>query len=134
MFGREQRLAPGAAEAWGEMKAASAADGIELLVVSAFRSIDYQAAIIRRKLECGDDMARILSVSAAPGFSEHHSGRALDLATPGYEPLEEDFEDSPAFAWLQASAGGFGFRMSFPRDNPHGLCFEPWHWCWTDRA
>lgn len=130
MFDREQRLTPPAAKAWRKMQAAAINDGIELLVVSAYRSIEYQAGIIRRKLSNGLDITEILSVSAAPGYSEHHTGRALDITTPGVEPLEECFESTPAFAWLQKSAAGFGFHMSFPRNNPHGLYYEPWHWCW----
>ncbi|NND57300.1 MAG: D-alanyl-D-alanine carboxypeptidase family protein, partial [Xanthomonadales bacterium] len=35
-----------------------------------------------------------------------------------------------AFAWLTAHAKQFGFRMSFPRGNPHGVAYEPWHWAW----
>jgi D-alanyl-D-alanine carboxypeptidase len=112
------------------MKDAAAAGGIELQAVSAFRSVEYQAGIISRKLDAGQSMAQILKVSAAPGYSEHHSGRALDISTPGFEPLEEAFENSPAFEWLQESAGDYGFALSFPRNNQHGLAYEPWHWCW----
>ena len=35
---------------------------------------------------------------------------------------------TPAFAWLAANAGAHGFHMSYPRDNPHGIVYEPWHW------
>lgn len=131
IFDREQLMLPSAAAAWRQMQEAAAAAGIELQVVSAYRSIEYQAGIISRKLEAGQSMQEILLVSAAPGYSEHHTGRALDLTTAGFEPLDESFEESPAFEWLQGHASRFGFRMSFPRDNPHALCYEPWHWCWT---
>jgi D-alanyl-D-alanine carboxypeptidase len=134
IFGRDQQMAPRAAQAWFDMKEAAASSGIELQAVSAFRSIDYQAGIIRRKLDAGLSMENILEVSAAPGFSEHHTGRALDITTPGFEPLEEVFEDSPAFKWLQKSAVKFGFKMSFPRNNPHGVAYEPWHWCWDQHV
>ena len=112
------------------MSEAAARDGVELQVVSAYRSVDYQAGIIRRKLENGQGIDEILRVSAAPGFSEHHTGRALDLTTPGCAVLEEDFEHSAAFTWLAAHAGEFGFTLSFPRGNPHRVAFEPWHWAW----
>jgi D-alanyl-D-alanine carboxypeptidase len=98
--------------------------------VSAFRSVHYQKEIIRRKLEKGQSVADILRVSAAPGYSEHHTGHALDLTTPGTAVLEEEFEESEAFGWLTAHAGEFGFHMSFPRGNPHGVAYEPWHWAW----
>ena len=70
-------------------------------------------------------------MSAAPGYSEHHTGRAIDITTPGTQPLEPAFETTPAFEWLTGSAHEFGFRMSYPRNNRHGIAYEPWHWAWT---
>ncbi|MGO4780892.1 D-alanyl-D-alanine carboxypeptidase family protein, partial [Lysobacter sp. 2RAB21] len=37
-------------------------------------------------------------------------------------------EHTGAFAWLREQAGGYGFVMSYPRGNPHGIVYEPWHW------
>lgn len=129
-LGYEQRLIPAAARAWAHMRAAAARDGVELRAVSTFRSIEVQLAILRAKLAHGQTIAAILRVNAAPGYSEHHSGRAIDIGTPGYAPVEEEFERSPAYAWLTKNAGSYGFAMSYPRDNPHALAYEPWHWCW----
>lgn len=125
---RAQWLEANAAAAWRRMQRAAAADGVPLQLVSAFRSVAYQAGIVARKLGRGESLEEILRVNAAPGYSEHHSGRALDLTTPGYPALEPAFEDSPAFAWLDANARRFGFTLSYPRDNPHGIAYEPWHW------
>lgn len=133
IYDRDQRLIPKAAAAWQAMREAAAEEKITLQVVSAFRSVDYQTEILQKKLGKGQPMGEILRASAAPGFSEHHSGRALDLTTPNFPVLEESFENSEAFAWLTAHAGAFGFIMSFPRDNPHGVIYEPWHWAWVDR-
>jgi len=130
IYQREQQLLAPAARAWGAMMAAAAAAGVELQLVSAYRSVAYQEGILRRKLERGQSIDDILRVSAAPGFSEHHSGRAVDVTTPGFPVLEEVFEESAAFAWLSEHAEKFGFRMSFPRGNPHGVAYEPWHWAW----
>jgi D-alanyl-D-alanine carboxypeptidase len=116
------------------MRRAARHDGVELLVVSAFRSVEYQADVIRRKLEAGRAIDDILCANAAPGYSEHHTGRALDLATSGCPPLEETFELTPAFAWLEANAARFGYRLSYPRGNPWGIVYEPWHWAWVDSA
>jgi len=123
-------LQPRAARAWLRLRHAAALAQIELQAVSGFRSVHYQLGILQRKRERGLAMDAILRVSAAPGYSEHHSGRALDLTTPGFAALEEEFECSPAFAWLTHHASSFGFALSFPRDNPHGMAYEPWHWCW----
>ena len=128
IVGQMQRLAPEAATAWAAMRAAAAANGVTLLLVSGFRSIDYQARLFRKKINAGQSLGEILAVNAAPGFSEHHTGRAVDIATPGSRPLTQEFEHSDAFAWLSGHAGQFGFAMSYPRDNEAGFVFEPWHW------
>jgi len=130
IYQRDQRMIPGAALAWQSMHRSATAANIKLQVVSAYRSVDYQHGIISSKLEKGLQMDEILKVSAAPGFSEHHSGRAVDLTTPDYPVLEEEFEFSEAFLWLTESAAEFDFQMSFPRDNLHGVAYEPWHWAW----
>jgi D-alanyl-D-alanine carboxypeptidase len=130
IYQREQKLVRGAAEAWSDMRDAARRDGVELQAVSAFRSVAYQEQILRKKLERGQTLDKILAVSAAPGYSEHHSGRALDLTCPGSPVLEEEFEHSNAFGWLSERANDFGFTLSYPRDNPHGVLYEPWHWAW----
>ena len=118
-----------AARSWQRMCAAAAADGVLLQAISGYRSHAYQAGIFDRKRARGLAVAQILAVNAAPGFSEHHSGRALDISTPGEPAAEESFEATTAFAWLCAHAGHYGFALSYPRDNPHGIVYEPWHWC-----
>ena len=80
--GRPIRLAPRAAGAWHRMHAAAAHDGIALLPISGFRSVARQTGIIRDKLAAGERIADILRLVAAPGYSEHHTGRALDLGSP----------------------------------------------------
>ncbi len=127
---RPQWLAPRAARAWAHMRAEAADEGIELQIVSAFRSIEYQLGIVQRKLERNQKLDEILRVSAAPGYSEHHSGRAIDVTTPGFAALEEEFERSAAFKWLKKNARRYSFHLSYPRRNPHRIAYEPWHWCW----
>lgn len=128
VIGTMQRLTPDTATAWRKMKASAAGDGVQLLLISGFRSVRHQADLIRRKLAAGQPIAAILAVNAAPGFSEHHTGRAIDIATPGTRPLTVDFEGSAAFTWLQANAAAFGFRMPYGRGNRFGFEYEPWHW------
>ncbi len=128
VFGRIPRLAPEALDAWSRMRDAAAADEIRLQMVSAFRSPEYQRDIFLNKLGRGQSISEILAVNAAPGYSEHHTGLAIDLSCPGFPHLSEEFETSPAFHWLLEKAGDFGFRLSFPRANPHGVMYEPWHW------
>ena len=133
-FDRPQRLTPEAFAAWRAMREAAAADGVVLLMVSAFRSLDYQHALIAGKLAKGQELAAVLRVNAPPGFSEHHTGRAVDIGTPDCPALQQEFDRSPAFRWLEARAGDFGFHMSYPPDNPFGIIYEPWHWLFTESA
>jgi len=124
------RLIAPAAEAWFRLNAAAASEQISLMPLSGFRSVSRQLEIFRRKLAKGIPMAEILKLNAAPGYSEHHTGRAVDISTPGERPFAESFGETKAFHWLTRRAGEFGFRLSFPRDNPHGISYEPWHWWW----
>ncbi len=128
IFGRPQQMAAHAVEHWRAMQARAQQDEVLLLVVSAFRSLDYQRELMARKLAAGQRIEDILKVNAAPGYSEHHSGCALDLTTADHNSLETSFETTQAFTWLSQQAVGFGFRLSYPRDNCHGIAYEPWHW------
>jgi D-alanyl-D-alanine carboxypeptidase len=129
-YQRPQKLTPDAHLAWMAMRDAAASEGVVLHLISAFRGIDYQAELIRRKLQNGGLIDDILAVVAAPGFSEHHTGRAIDLNTEDCAVLEEEFEKTIAFQWLMVKAQDFGFVLSYPRDNRWGIAYEPWHWCY----
>jgi D-alanyl-D-alanine carboxypeptidase len=114
--------------AWLRMQSAGKRDNVHLQAISGYRSHLYQMGIFRRKMARGQSVADILTVNAAPGFSEHQSGRALDISASGEPAAEVSFELTGAYAWLYRFAEDFGFRLSYPRDNPHGISFEPWHW------
>jgi D-alanyl-D-alanine carboxypeptidase len=132
--GRALKLHPDTWAVWQKLKQQAASVGVELYIVSAFRSVARQAEIIARKRAQGLSDQEIYIYSAPPGYSEHHTGRALDLNTPGCPPLEEAFAQTAAFTWLSDNAALFGFHLSYPRDNPYGLGYEPWHWFWTGFA
>ena len=117
-----------AARAWTRMREAALRDDVLLEAISGYRSHAYQLGIFERKRARGLAVDDILAVNAAPGYSEHHSGRALDIGTPGEPAAEESFEQTAAFTWLATNAPAYGFAMSYPRDNPHGIVYEPWHW------
>ena len=130
-YARPLWLTSGAARAWRDMRRVAHGEGTTLEAISGYRSHQYQMGIFRRKIGRGIPVAEILTVNAAPGYSEHHSGNAMDIGTPGQPAAEESFEGTPAFAWLQGNAARFGFSMSYPRGNPHGIVYEPWHWRWS---
>lgn len=130
-------IAPGvalhrdAAEALQAMQAAAAAEGIDIRVLSAFRSIALQKQIFFDvKSERNQSSLERAQVSAPPGFSEHSTGYAVDLGdgrAPGTN-LSPSFDETAAFRWLQANANRFHFHLSFPQANHQGVSYEPWHW------
>lgn len=133
IFGRQQRMTAPTLAYWQKMKAAALQDNINLQIVSAFRSVEYQCELLRNKLSKGQNIDDILRVNAAPGYSEHHTGCAIDITTDGCDPLQEEFEDTAAFEWLQSNGKTFDFSLSYPRDNPWGIVYEPWHWACQGR-
>ena len=114
------------------MREAAISQGISLFLISAFRGYQYQHDLIARKLEKGQLIENILRVNAAPGYSEHHSGRAVDIGTMDCDALSENFSKTDAYQWLVDNSYGYGFSLSYPRDNPFGIDFEPWHWCYKE--
>ncbi len=126
--GRKHRLAPEAAEAWRALQQAAAQDQVRISIVSAFRSVSRQVELIEAKLAKGQPLHEVLSVLAPPGFSEHHTGRAIDVGTANCPPADEVFRSTRAFGWLVDQGAEFGFTLSFPRNNTFGYQYEPWHW------
>jgi D-alanyl-D-alanine carboxypeptidase len=130
-------IAPGvqlhrdAASALEAMQAAAAAEGIDIRVLSAFRSIALQKQIFFDvKSERNQSALERAQVSAPPGFSEHSTGYAVDLGD-GRAPatnLSPSFDGTDAFRWLQNNANRFHFHLSFPQANRQGVSYEPWHW------
>ena len=113
------------------MQREAAADGVDLHLLSGFRSVDLQQQIFFDvKSERNQSAEERAKVSAPPGFSEHSTGYAIDLGD-GSRPtahFSEGFELTPAFRWLQENANRYHFKLSFPRGNAQGVTYEPWHW------
>jgi len=125
------QLRPEAAQAFLAMQRAAAADGVDLVVLSAFRSVNLQRQLFfdvkAERNQSAKDRAR---VSAPPGFSEHSTGFAVDLGDrrlPGTN-VSTSFDGTPAYHWLAAHAHRFHFQLSFPAGNSQGVSYEPWHW------
>ncbi|MEL6440051.1 MAG: M15 family metallopeptidase [Cyanobacteria bacterium J06621_8] len=130
-IGNNLKLRSPAAAKFKQMQAAAQAAGINLVAISAFRDLSAQEQLFFGvKEQRGQDASKRAEVSAPPGYSEHHTGYAVDLGD-GNVPathVEPDFEQTPAFKWLQENALKYSFELSFPPDNPQGVSYEPWHW------
>lgn len=120
-----------AAYAFLEMVDAARADGIVLVPISGFRNLeDQEFLFFDIKAQRGQIPSQRAEVSAPPGYSEHHTGYAIDVGDINFPDtdLNESFDGTPAFQWLQRNAAFYSFELSFPLDNPHGVSYEPWHW------
>jgi D-alanyl-D-alanine carboxypeptidase len=114
-----------------EMVDAARADGIRIAPLSGFRSLDQQESLFFDvKAERGQQATLRAEVSAPPGYSEHHTGYAIDVGDEYFPDtdLRVSFERTPAFEWLNENAAYYSFELSFPEDSPHGVSYEPWHW------
>ena len=118
------------AEALTRMSQAARQAGLELVPISGFRSVAYQEKLFAKAIEKRGSEIEAARWVAPPGYSEHHTGLAVDLGA-GPEPeadVEPAFGDTSAYLWLTQHAVSFGFEMSFPANNPQGVGCEPWHW------
>ncbi|MGF1567190.1 MAG: D-alanyl-D-alanine carboxypeptidase family protein [Nodosilinea sp.] len=125
------RLRAAAAAQFEAMSQAAASAGITLVPLSGFRTYAEQEQIFfSLKAERGQSAETRAEVSAPPGYSEHHTGYAIDLgdATQPGNHLNEGFASTRAYQWLTENAVRFGFELSFPPENLQGVAFEPWHW------
>jgi D-alanyl-D-alanine carboxypeptidase len=127
----QMKLRAVAAEKFKAMSAAAGQAGVILVPISAFRSVaDQQHVFFDVKVERGQAPTQRAEVSAPPGYSEHHTGYAVDIGdgnTPATN-LSPDFDKTAAFKWLEKNAVYYSFEMSFPKNNPQGVSYEPWHW------
>lgn len=125
------RLRPAAAQKLEAMIAAAAKEGVTLVPLSGFRSeAEQNQLFFGVKAERGEAAETRAEVSAPPGYSEHHTGYAVDLGD-GDRPdtdLQLPFETTKAYRWLQDNAAFYSFELSFPKNNPMQISYEPWHW------
>lgn len=114
---------PVAMDAFYDMQAAAAADGISLWILSSFRSYEDQEVIYNRYVaQDGKDAAD--TYSSRPGHSDHQTGYTFDLNS-----LEQDFQYDPAGQWLDKNCYKYGFIIRYPKgkDSSTGYMYEPWH-------
>ena len=114
-----------------------------VFVTSAYRSYDYQVSLFNTYIS--QEMAsglsyeaakeKVLTYSALPGTSEHHTGLAVDLMTDSMTELDESFANEPVYPWLLQNAWKFGFILRYPADKVDvtGYSFEPWHYRFVGR-
>lgn len=108
--------------------------GKKLLVESAYRSPAYQMLVLIYYLRMYKfDFDVTLKQVAMPEYSQHCSAdaTAIDVINGDGIPAEDapqDFYLTHEYQWLIKNAATFGFQESYPKNNPSGIMWEPWHW------
>ena len=122
-----------AAQYLTSMLADATEDGINLFIISSYRSTERQSQNFNNNvnklkalgLSEQDAYNETAKYFAEPGFSEHSIGLAVDLNS-----LEETFENTKEFNWLQNNAANYGFILRYPKDKEDvtKIAYEPWHY------
>ena len=113
-----------------KMREAAKYDGIFLVFLSGYRSINLQNDIFYSLKSVRNQVASERArVSAPPGYSEHSTGYAIDIgdANKRQADFEVEFENTDAFRWLKKNAAKYHFKLSFDKNNKN-VDYEPWHW------
>ncbi len=130
-IGNGFQLRTAAAQKFQSMVKAAQAAGVNIITISAFRSVsEQQRLFFDVKAERAQAATKRAEVSAPPHYSEHHTGYAIDVGD-GSAPaanLNQSFDQTKAFKWLSTNAPRYSFELSFQEHNTQGVSYEPWHW------
>ncbi|MEM9218281.1 MAG: M15 family metallopeptidase [Cyanobacteria bacterium P01_F01_bin.150] len=129
-YQRYESLAPDAALALMDMIYAARDQGVWVVPASAYRTIDRQRKLFDNQVKRKGSAEAAAKSSAPPGFSEHHTGYAVDLVDGRNKEadINQQFATTQAFEWLTQNASKYGYELSFTQNNEQGVNYEPWHW------
>ena len=135
-YDRTEYLDQETARAFEQMKKDAKKQGVDLVLISGFRPVSVQKELFAKQVEKKGSEEAAAKLSAPPGYSEHHTGYAVDIgdASQPEADLKFAFEYTPAYNWLINNAKRYGFELSFPKNNAQGVSFEPWHWRYVDSS
>lgn len=127
---RFERLHQTAEEALLQLISAAREQSVWVIVISGFRSVHDQTQLFQTKVDKTGSQAAAAKTVAPPGYSEHHTGYAVDLGDGNHRSadVQINFDQTPAYRWLTAHAQEYGFELSFRPNNAQGVSYEPWHW------
>ena len=142
-------LIPKVAESFDSMRIAALSDGIEIKIISSYRSFNHQKNIWNRKFVKNDsfglsiikNIKKIIEYSTIPGTSRHHWGTDIDIVD-GSRIVEGDVLVTQKFygkgpyvklrKWLEKNARKFGFYLVYTNNkNRNGFNYEPWHYSYA---
>lgn len=126
------------ADAMKLMIADAKAQGVDLMICSAYRSVTRQQELfdaeVANQMAAGKSKADAEAITATmiavPGTSEHHTGLAADIVTPTHQTLDPQFADTAAGQWLLENAADYGFILRYPENKQEitKIIYESWHY------
>lgn len=128
-----------AVDALKEMLKAGRADGMDLWICSAYRTMEKQTSLYENKVQrlmseeglsydkAYDEAGKTV---AYPGTSEHQLGLAVDIVAKDYQHLNDRQAQTDEAKWLKEHCWEYGFILRYPVDKTEetGIIFEPWHY------
>ncbi len=103
-------------------------DGVDLHLVSGFRSFAKQNKVFKTKAKkVGTDRAS--DVVAIPGASEHQLGLAVDVSYDNWMGINQNLENTRQGKWVRTKGYEHGFVVRYLREyeDVTGYSYEPWH-------
>lgn len=113
-------------EAFLNMKNNMKEENLNIRIISAYRSFDYQEELYGNYLK-KEKQSIVDTYSARAGYSEHHTGLAIDV-----DNTKLDFNKfylTKEFIWMNDNSYKYGFILRYPKDKEKitGYKYEPWH-------
>tara|TARA_B100001057_G_scaffold69343_1_gene63159 strand:- start:15489 stop:16214 length:726 start_codon:yes stop_codon:yes gene_type:complete len=142
-------LIPKVADSFDSMKAAAKLDGIEIIMISGYRSFNDQKNIWNKKFlknelngfSVDENIKKIIEYSTIPGTSRHHWGTDIDIVDGSYNIdgdvlITEKFYGNGPYVklrkWLDKNSHKYGFYQVYTNDkNRNGFKHEPWHYSYA---
>ena len=117
-----------AARALENLFQAAKDEGINLLGVSGYRDYNYQKKLYDNAV-MSSGKAYADKYTAKPGASEHQTGLAMDILSEDYQVLDDGFNNTDAYRWIEKNCSKYGFIIRYPKgkENITGYNYEPWH-------
>ena len=130
--GDEVQVEKTAYEAYEKLAAEMEKEGVHTELDSAYRSTEAQQEIVEDfTKKYGEDYVK--KYVAVPGYSEHHTGLALDLylIVDGKTMYENEdlVKCTPEWEKIHAKLADYGFILRYleGKEDITGYNYEPWH-------
>lgn len=150
LHGEGINLRKEAHDAFIEMKKAAYSDGIDIKIVSSYRSFERQEVIWERKylkyteedgMEPLAAIDKIIEYSTIPGTSRHHWGTEVDIID-GYQKVDGDVLVPSKFVsggpfenfkkWMDDNSEKYDFYLVYTNiEKRRGFKYEPWHFSYA---